>query len=652
MGDQSFDLDTLIVDTVGSLVIVANAKARIIRFNPAAERILGYAAGEVLGKAICDIFPLPENRDRCRARFDKIIAGHDSEFRSIWLTKAGERRHISFICHGAIGPSGRIEFTVGTGIDITEQVLAEKALRESELRFRTMIDSAAIGIARVDENGRYLHVNRAFCGITGYTEEELLQRDLLSITHPDDRKENDRLARAVFSGELQSYVFEKRYITKRGEAVWVQVSTSLADEGHGKSKSLIGLFENITERRQAEEMRKKAYADVQAMNDTLEKRVEERTAELKSQGEELAHSERVLRSVLDSMGDGVYVTDETGRVTLMNPEAERLTGRAEPGAQTLAERANRQWFFRTDGTRILPEDLSLYRAARGESVDDAVTLLRRPGRPDLWISSTSRPLRDENSALCGAVMVARDVTERKRHEDDLRKAYETLEKVNASLRKSERHHKESAASNLRLAREVEHRVRNNLAGLLGLVAVMRDREFDVRSFADAIEGRLTAMLHVHQLLADAHWTPVELQELICGALSALRHLAPYQATAQTEGDPIYIPPKQVLPLTLILVEWFMNSCKYGAHSVAGGRVAIRWESIDAKDAPGIRLFWKETGGPAIEAPVKPSLGSELVQAFVRRELRGRCALRYPCTGADHLIEFALRSDESAPVSSA
>ena len=95
-----------------------------------------------------------------------------------------------------------------------------------------------------------------------------------------------------------------------------------------------------------------------------------------------------------------------------------------------------------------------------------------------------------------------------------------------------------------------------------------------------------------------------------------------------------------------LLEWFTNSSKYGAHSVAGGRVDITWDLMP----PGVgglrdlRLRWRESGGPppvAKEGATTPSLGTELVRSFAGRELRGRCVLRYPPSGAEHLLEFPL-----------
>jgi PAS domain S-box-containing protein len=623
----------LIIDTVGSIVVVVDAEGRIRRFNAAGTRILGYQPEEVLGKVIWELFPPSEYRAMARERVERLLAGETMEFPCVWLTRDGQRRHLAFVCRGAPGPDGRIEYAIGSAIDITERVAAETALRESEQRFRTTFNDAAIGIALVDEKGRYLHVNRAYCELVEYEEHELLKMDLLSITHPDDKDPNWDLFSKVLNGEIPSYVFEKRYITRSGQLLWVQVSTSAGSAVPGHPATMIGLFENITERKRSREL--------------LEQRVEDRTRALRARTDELACSEALLRgqklilqSVLDSMGDGVYVADAGGQVIMMNPAAEKFTGLVQPGSATIAERARRPWFFRSDGvTPVGPEQLQLSRCARGEAMDDEEVLIRRPGYPPIYVSATGRPLVDESGKVAGAVLVVRDVTERKRNEAALREA-------NTSLTESERHYRELADANLRLAREVEDRVYNHLQGLLGLVSLMRGRASNVLAFADAMEARLTAMRHVHELLAQAQWKPVPLKTLIGGGLATLHHMAPHSAEMRLAGPEVLICPRQVLPLTVVLVEWFTNSCKYGAHSNLGGRLEIRWE-LDADNGSNLlKISWTERGGPRIRKPVTPALGTEIVQSFIRRELAGKCELRYPGEGAEHVVEFSITGFET------
>jgi PAS domain S-box-containing protein len=128
-----------------------------------------------------------------------------------------------------------------------------EALRASELRFRSAFEHAAVGIAMLCPQGRYLDVNAALADITGYTREELQSTSFAAITHPDDLVESQRLHDLLVSGEVPFVTHEKRYVRKTGDAVWVRVSTSVVRGEDGRAIYTISLVEEITDRRQAEE---------------------------------------------------------------------------------------------------------------------------------------------------------------------------------------------------------------------------------------------------------------------------------------------------------------------------------------------------------------------------------------------------------------
>ncbi|HEV2762797.1 MAG TPA: diguanylate cyclase, partial [Pyrinomonadaceae bacterium] len=137
---------------------------------------------------------------------------------------------------------------------MTEELRQASASRESAERFRSAFDHAAIGMALVSSEGRWLQVNRSLCKIVGYSEQEMLSTDFLTITHPDDLGTALASIRQLLKGQIPTYQMEKRYIHKEGHEVWVNWSVSLArDAYNSRAVHLIFQIQDITNRKQAEQ---------------------------------------------------------------------------------------------------------------------------------------------------------------------------------------------------------------------------------------------------------------------------------------------------------------------------------------------------------------------------------------------------------------
>jgi PAS domain S-box-containing protein len=142
--------------------------------------------------------------------------------------------------------------------------------------------------------------------------------------------------------------------------------------------------------------------------------------------EALRRQTEILRSILDSMADGVLVADSSGQIHLMNPTAERMLGRAlEP---TLSSLGLESRVYQSDGvTPFEKHQVPMVRAIRGEELDDVDVFLRAGNESGIWASLTARPLRDESGSVQASVMVLRDVTERRRVEQELFRSRERFE---------------------------------------------------------------------------------------------------------------------------------------------------------------------------------------------------------------------------------
>jgi PAS domain S-box-containing protein len=127
-----------------------------------------------------------------------------------------------------------------------------EALREAEERFRGAFEHAAIGMALVAPEGRWLRVNRALCEIVGYSEAELLQRSFQDLTHPDDLDADLEQVRRMLSGEIRSYRRDKRYVHRNGHVVWIKLSVSLVHGAAGEPLYFVSEIEDVTERRRSQ----------------------------------------------------------------------------------------------------------------------------------------------------------------------------------------------------------------------------------------------------------------------------------------------------------------------------------------------------------------------------------------------------------------
>jgi PAS domain S-box-containing protein len=129
----------------------------------------------------------------------------------------------------------------------------DEALRDSEERFRSVFESAAVGIGRVALDGRFLEVNEAYARIAGYGRDELLGLSFGDITHPDDLAVDVDLRARLCSGRIASYQREKRYLRKDGEIVWVSLSVGVALDSSGRPAYCSVVVEDVTARKRAEE---------------------------------------------------------------------------------------------------------------------------------------------------------------------------------------------------------------------------------------------------------------------------------------------------------------------------------------------------------------------------------------------------------------
>jgi PAS domain S-box-containing protein len=218
----------------------------------------------------------PEDRGWLVPKVDAdIAAGREgqSEFRVVWPD--GGVRWLFARGRTITDAAGRPR-RVGLLLDITERKEAEARLRETEERFRATFEQAAVGIAHVAPDGRWILVNQRLCEILGYTREELLERTYQEMTHPDDLDADLDAARRVLAGEIDAYGMHKRYLRKDGSDVWANLTVSLVRDADGAPKYFISVVEDISARKETESALRRQEARSRFLAD-LRERLDETT---------------------------------------------------------------------------------------------------------------------------------------------------------------------------------------------------------------------------------------------------------------------------------------------------------------------------------------------------------------------------------------
>jgi PAS domain S-box-containing protein len=493
---------------------IVSGDGTILRANRAELDLLGYSAEEYVGRHISDFHadaPVideilrrlsgGDQLDRCPAR----LRAKDGSIREVLITSNSRIEDGEFVNTRC--------FT----IDVTDWRKAEQAQRESDERLAATYEAAPVGIAEVDEQGRYVRVNDAFCSILGCTRDQALSSGLIEITHPEDRAREAERYQSQVRGEIDSYTIEKRAVRADGAVVHLEVSSSSVRDDQGRFRFGVRVVQDVTERKRMQE--------------------------------EIGASERRLSELLQALPAAIYTTDAEGRITFYNQAAADLAGR-EP------ELGSDEWcvswkLFWPDGTP-LPHDQCPMAVALRENrpVRGAEAIAERPDGTRTPFAPYPTPLRDAEGRLVGAINMLVDISDRK----------------------------EAEARQKVLIDELNHRVKNTLATVQSLARQTARHARDMSDFGETFEARLLALARAHDLLTERNWMSAPLEKLLedivapySGGGDRLRLVGPH----------VDLDPRMALSMTMVLSELATNAAKYGALSRPSGMLSVAWRLSDS-----------------------------------------------------------------------
>jgi PAS domain S-box-containing protein len=348
----------------------------------------------------------PDDRERTLQHFLATVNGPDvrysTEYRII-RPNDGQVRWIAVEAQIERDENGKPLRLVGAHMDITERTLAKELLRESEERFRLIANSAPVPmwVSKLDRTRNF--ANQAYLDFLGLEYEKAIAFDWREILHPDDQS---RVVRESIAGEasLKPFVLEARYRRADGEWRWMRSESQPRWDPAGKHIGFIGLAHDVTAAKQAE-------GELRRVNETLEQRIKERTAQL-------ASNEAQLRTILETSNQYQGLLDLEGNVIYANKTA--LAG-IQAAVSDVAGKPfwDSRWFSATPGAYETVSN-AFNAVKRGESMRTEMLLHLPVG--DRYFDFAMRPVLDQHGAVASVLIEAVDITERRQAEEALRQS--------------------------------------------------------------------------------------------------------------------------------------------------------------------------------------------------------------------------------------
>lgn len=391
-----------VVDASDEVAVIATDIDGVVNlFNTGAQKLLGYRPDEVIGRVNPGLFHDPEEMraylqpqmgadGRLPTVFEALSAqAAQGTWSHQWtfLRKDGGRRQVRLSISPLDCAGGNRIGYVGMAVDLTPLLqVREQAFLASE-KFAGAFSSAALGMALVSLEGRWLDVNDSLCGILGYTRAELLLIDFQTLTHPDDLHTDLALLGDLLAGRREHYHMEKRYLGKAGNLVWGRLSVSLVRTENGEPLHFVSQIQDVTAQRLS--------------------------------GQQLRESEQRTRVTLDAVADMVLTLDLHGGIQYANAAATRAL--AGEGAEALAGSQLQEVVeLTTEYAPRSPLDVAVLLDPESNAVDLHSDLLLAVGTHLLPVDLTRAWLRDEDGLTSGAVWVIRDVTQQRARQREAR----------------------------------------------------------------------------------------------------------------------------------------------------------------------------------------------------------------------------------------
>jgi PAS domain S-box-containing protein len=570
-----------ILNNLFSFVGVMTPDGVLIEANRTALEAASLSPNDVLGKPFPDTYwwsYSPEIQAQLGVAIQQAAAGETIRYDV--QVRLGEEKFIiiDFCLAPLLDDTGRVEYLIPSGIDITARKQAEEDLRNSEEFKKRILESSHDCIKVLDLDARLLYMNvGGMCLLEIDDLTPFLNTEWLCFWQEEYRQVATTAiiqAKAGETGKFQGFC----PTAKGAPKCWDVVVTPIHDSS-GQVIQLLSVSRDITDHKQAETS--------------------------------LREQTKLLQVILSSMGDALIAANQQGEFTIFNEAAQRIFG---PLSNEISpdKWANTYGLFLPDQKTLFPKDeVPLLRALRGELVTDIEVFVRHAQASEgRWISASAYPLRDDGHDIKGGLVVCRDITERKESEIERDRILQLEQTARTEAERANRIKDEFLAV-------LSHELRSPLSPILGWAKLLQTRQFDAAQTAKALatierNAKLQTeliddLLDVAKILRgklNLNVAPVNLNLIIEAALDTVSTAATAKSILV---EPMLLQVGQVLGdatrLQQVIWNLISNAIKFTPH---GGHIDIRLQRVDNQ----AQLTITDTG-----KGIKPDFIPHIFEAF-------------------------------------
>lgn len=593
-----------LVENANSIILRRDVSGRITFFNEFAQTFFGYTAEEILGRNIVGtIVPVTDSSGRDLARMIREIGRHPERYpnnQNENMRRSGERVWIAWTNKPVFDENGAVSEILCIGNDITERKQAEQTLRESEERFRTLIENSSDAFSLIDRTGTIIYRSPSAKRIEGLPDDEIIGTNLFDRVWPEDLNDIKDIFTQMLHSPEKPLAFQYRVKDPKGLPRWMEgVVTNLLDEP--VLHSAVVNYRDVTERKLAE-------------------------LSSRQSGEALRESEERFRALFEQASVGVALVEtRSGKFLKVNRRFCEIVGFSP-----------REMFRLTLDEITHPEDaaaeISDCKAVR-EGKNRPISKDKRYRHKNgslLWVNLTISPMRKEGEKTDCFIAVIQDVTERKRME----------ERIRADLQEKET-----------LLKEIHHRVKNNLQIVSSLMSLQSRHIHNPKMLSNFIQcqNRIKSMALIHQILyGSGDLSLIPFIEYINSLVVFLRQVFvsdPKRITFEIQCEGLHLNIDQAVPCGLIINELVSNAFKHAFPDNRKGRVSVEFKRLNRQD---LELIVRDNGSglpAAVDFKKADSMGFYLLRMLAENQLGGTIEMRRV-----RGTEFRVRFKEKEPTS--